>query len=85
MRNNKHVAVELPAALSIKECWSILETAEETRKHCIMLENCIYGENELASLNMTRHNLVGEIFHVEGKYIHDLSKILLSEDGYWNQ
>lgn len=85
MRNNKHVAVEVPAALSIKECWSIIETAEETRKHCIMLENCIYGENELASLNMTRHNLVGEIFHVEGKYIHDLSKKLLSEDGYWNQ
>ena len=34
MENNKHVAVEVPAALTVKECWNLVKTSEKTRKHC---------------------------------------------------
>ena len=40
MECNKHVAIEVPAAMSVEECWQLVDTAEKTRRHCIMLENC---------------------------------------------
>lgn len=72
MEKGKHVAVEIPAALSLEECWQLVETSERTKKHCVMLENCCYGFFELLTLNMTRQKYFGEIVHVEGAYIHDL-------------
>ena len=32
MENNRHVAVEVPAALTVKECWNLVKTSEKTRK-----------------------------------------------------
>ncbi len=75
MLHDKHVAVEVPAANTIEECWELVNTAEKTRKHCVMLENCCYAQFEMAVLNMAQHNVFGEIFHVEGAYIHDLRQI----------
>lgn len=74
MRNGKHAAVEVPAALTIDECWELVETSEKTRMHCMMLENCCYDFFELLTLNMARQGMFGEIIHAEGAYIHDLSK-----------
>jgi len=72
MEQGKHVAVEVPAALTIKDCWKLVDTAERTRRHCMMLENCCYDFFEMATLNMAQQGLLGEIVHVEGAYIHDL-------------
>lgn len=72
MENGKHVAVEVPAALTIKECWQLVNTAEKTRRHCIMLENCCYDYFEISTLNMVQKGLLGEIVHAEGAYIHNL-------------
>jgi predicted dehydrogenase len=85
MDHGKHVATEVPAALSIDECWQLVNTAERTRKHCMMLENCNYDFFEMTTLNMVRQGLLGEIVHAEGAYIHDLRESLFNEkDGYWN-
>ncbi len=75
MQHNKHVAVEVPAATSIKECWQLVDTSEKTKRHCIMLENCIYDIFELTTKNMADNNLFGELVHAEGAYIHDLKEI----------
>jgi predicted dehydrogenase len=72
MEAGKHAAVEVPAAITMDECWDMVNTAERTRKHCMMLENCCYGETELLMLNMCRLGLLGELVHGEGAYIHDL-------------
>ena len=53
MEQGKHVAVEVPAALTVDECWQLVNTAEKTRKHCMMLENCCYDFFELATLNLS--------------------------------
>jgi len=74
MKNGKHAATEVPAALTIDECWQLVETSEKTKKHCMMLENCCYDFFELLTLNMTRNGMFGEILHGEGAYIHDLTK-----------
>ena len=77
MEKGKHVAIEVPAATTIDECWQLVNTAEKTRRHCMMLENCVYDFFELTTLNMAQQGLFGEIIHTEGAYIHNL-------DPYWN-
>ncbi|MCK7531200.1 MAG: Gfo/Idh/MocA family oxidoreductase [Marinilabiliales bacterium] len=72
MEAGKHVAVEVPAAKTVDECWQLVETSERTRMHCMQLENCCYDFFELLTLNMARQGLFGEIVHGEGAYIHDL-------------
>lgn len=77
MEHGKHVAIEVPAATSIEECWQLVNTAEKTQKHCMMLENCVYDFFELTTLNMAQQGLFGEVIHTEGAYIHNL-------DPFWN-
>ena len=72
MEQGKHVAIEVPAAMTLEEIWALVNTAERTRKHCMQLENCVYDFFELTTLNMAQHGLFGEVLHVEGAYIHDL-------------
>jgi len=84
MEHDKHVAVEVPAALTIKECWQLVKTAEKTRKHCIQLENCMYDFFEITVLNMAQQGLLGEIVHTEGAYIHDLRELNFSSTYYWD-
>lgn len=79
MEQGKHVAFEVPAAVSIDECWQLVNTSEKTRKHCMMLENCCYDFFELATLNMAQQGVFGEVVHVEGAYIHDLRKLNFNE------
>ena len=75
MERGKHVAVEVPAALTVADCWALVDAAERTRRHCMMLENCCYDFFEMTTLNMAREGLFGEIVHVEGAYIHDLREL----------
>ena len=70
MENGKHAVVEVPAATTIDECWQLVETSENTRKHCMMLENCCYDFFEMLTLNMARQGFFGDIVHGEGAYIH---------------
>lgn len=81
MEHGKHVAIEVPAAMTLEEIWKLVDTAERTRKHCMQLENCIYDFFELTTLNMAQKGLFGEILHVEGAYIHNLEGIW---PYYWN-
>ena len=81
MEHGKHVAIEVPAATSIEECWALVNTSERTRKHCQMLENCCYDFFELSCLTMAQAGLFGEVYHVEGSYQHCLEPYW---DGYYN-
>ena len=67
-----YVGVEVSAANTIEECWDLVNTAEQTRRHCMMLENCCYDFFEMATLNMAQQGLFGDVMHAEGAYIHDL-------------
>ena len=44
MECGKYVLIELPAAMTLDECWELVETSERTHRHCMQLENCCYGE-----------------------------------------
>jgi len=75
MKNGKHAATEVPAAVTLDECWELVETSEYTRKYCVMLENCCYSERALLSLNLARAGLLGEIINGCCGYLHDLREV----------
>jgi len=81
MENGKHAATEVPAAVTLDECWQLVETAERTGRHCFMPENCCYDRTEMLILNMVRQGVLGELLHAECGYMHDLRSLLLGDDG----
>lgn len=83
MEHGKHVCIEVPAAVTLDECWQLVETSEKTKKHCMMLENCCYDFFELLTLNMARQGFFGEVVHGEGAYIHNLLGLNFDKNGYW--
>lgn len=85
MEHGKHAAIEVPAAMTVDECWHLVNTAEKTRRHCMMLENCCYDFFEMATLNMAQKGVFGEVVHAECAYIHDLRWLQFDTlNGYWD-
>lgn len=87
MKHGKHTAVEVPAATTIEDCWKLVDTSEQTRRHCTMLENCCYGFNETLILRLIQKGLFGELLYGEGAYVHDLRDELFSNagEGLWRR
>ncbi|MES2465090.1 MAG: Gfo/Idh/MocA family oxidoreductase [Armatimonadota bacterium] len=87
MESGKAVAVEVPAATTLEGCWQLVETSERTRQHCVLLENCCYGQSEMLVLNLVRAGVFGDLTHAECAYIHDLRSILLADhgEGLWRR
>jgi hypothetical protein len=87
MKAGKHVAVEVPAAYTLKELWQLVDTSEATRRHMMMMENCCYDYDELLILNMVRAGVFGDLVHGEAAYNHDLRAILFEtkDEGLWRR
>ena len=87
MQHGKHAAVEVPAAMSVDDCWALVESVEKHRRHCVMMENCNYGRMEMLAFHLVRQGLFGEILHAEGGYLHDLRDIKFSNrgEGLWRR
>ena len=80
MENGKHVAVEVPSAMNLEQCWTLIALSEQKRLHCFILENCCYDWFEMNALNMAQHGVFGEIIRAQGAYIHNLDPFW---DYYW--
>lgn len=85
MQQGKHVAVEVPAAVTLDECWQLVNTAEEMQLNCMMMENVCYGDEELWIMNMVENDVFGTLTYAEAAYIHNLRGSLFSKTGYYNQ
>lgn len=84
MKNGKHTAIAVPVAATIEECWDLVKTAEETRRHCMMLENCSYHTFEMTTLNMARKGFYGELVHGECAYNSSKMNNNFSKTMYWD-
>ena len=87
MNAGKHAATEVPMAVTVDECWELVDTAEKTQRHCLMMENCCYGRFEMMVLNMVRKGVLGELLHAEGGYLHDLRGVKFGTvgEGEWRR
>jgi hypothetical protein len=71
MEAGKHAATEVPAALTLDECWQLVDTSEKTGRHCMMLEQYCYFRKNMTILNMIRRGVFGELLHLEGRSQED--------------
>ena len=71
MKSAKYAAVEVPAALTVEECWDLVNTHEQTGVPCMMLENWSFRRDNLAVLRMIRAGLFGEIVHCHCAHSHN--------------
>ncbi|OAM88129.1 Gfo/Idh/MocA family oxidoreductase [Termitidicoccus mucosus] len=87
MERGRHAFVEVSAAVTVDECWELVDTSERTQRHCVILENCCYGQSELFVLNLVRQGVFGELKHAECAYIHELRDMLfnLDSEGNWRR
>jgi predicted dehydrogenase len=77
MKSGKYAATEVPAAITIAECWELVNTSEQTGMPCMLLENDCFGRGALMALNLVEQGVLGEVVHCEGGYDHDLRAGLL--------
>lgn len=82
MHAGMHAATEVPMAVTLDECWKLVETAEQTKRHCIMMENCCYDRPEMMIFHMQRQGVFGELLHAECGYLHDLRRLKLTDFYY---
>ena len=80
-----HAASEVPIAYTPEACVELVQVAEETQRHCIMLENCCYNREELWLLNMIQDGVFGTVTHAECAYLHDLRALMLDPTYYEDQ
>lgn len=87
MKNGKHAATEVPAALTVDECWELISWSEQSGKHCIMMENCNYDREEMMILKMVHEGVLGELLHARCGYLHDLRAVKhdLDGEGAWRR
>jgi predicted dehydrogenase len=87
MRAGKHCGTECPTGITLRDLWSLVDTSERTRRHCLQLENCNYGYNEMMVNRMVHDGVFGEIQSGAAAYIHDLRDLLFEDrdEGLWRR
>ena len=81
MKSGKHAVSEVPAAVTLDECWELVEAVEKTGQQFAMIENQCYSREGLMALNMIRRGLLGEPLFAEGGYMQDLRAVQFAPAG----
>ena len=87
MKHGKHCGSECPIGTTLEDLWALVDTSEQTRRHCLHVENCNYGETEMLVNRLVHEGVFGEILHAEAAYLHDLREILFEnrDEGLWRR
>jgi len=79
MKAGKYAATEVPAAITLEECWDLVNTSEQTGRSCMLLENDCFGRGALMALNLVEQGILGEIVYCQGGYDHDIRAGIIRE------
>ena len=79
MKAGKDVGTEVPAALTVSDCWDLVNTSEKTGRFCMIMENVCYRRDIMAVLNMVRKGVFGELLHCQGGYQHDIRNVKFND------
>jgi predicted dehydrogenase len=87
LKAGKHCGTECPAGITLKDLWALVDASEAAQRHCLQLENCNYGYNEMMVNRLVHDGVLGEIQHGAAAYIHDLRTILFEtrDEGLWRR
>lgn len=81
LKQGKAVLSEVAAAVTIEECWRLVETVERTRGFYMMAENCCYYRSNLAVQSMVAAGLFGDITYADCAYLHSLPGLGYTSSG----
>jgi predicted dehydrogenase len=87
LRAGKHCGSECPVGTTLKDLWALVDASEKAQRHCMQLENCNYGYNEMLVNRMVHDGIFGEVQHGAAAYLHDLRGILFEgrDEGLWRR
>ena len=87
LEHGKHCGSECPIGTTLDELWALVDASERSRRHCLHVENCNYGETEMLVNRLVHEGIFGEVLHAEAAYLHDLREILFEnkDEGLWRR
>lgn len=87
LAHGKHCGSECPIGTTLKDLWALVDASEKARRHCMQMENCNYGYNEMLVNRMVHAGVFGDVLHAEAAYLHDLRTILFEnrDEGLWRR
>ncbi|MFQ3669271.1 MAG: Gfo/Idh/MocA family oxidoreductase [Fimbriimonadaceae bacterium] len=77
----KHVLGEVTAAVSLEECWRLLDAVQSSGKAYMMAENYCYLPENILVRHLVRDGVFGKIYFAEGEYIHEVRALHHNPDG----
>lgn len=83
LKAGKHVLSEVPAAVSLEECWELVETVASTGRVYMMAENYCYIPSNVLVRELVRQGYFGDVYFGQGEYIHELKS--LNEKTPWRR
>lgn len=89
LQAGKHVLSEVTAAVSLEECWRLLDAVKASGKTYMMAENYCYFRDNVLIREMARKGLFGGLYFGEGEYVHEVRNLHHTPDGrptwryYW--
>ncbi|MFZ4508123.1 MAG: Gfo/Idh/MocA family protein [Fimbriimonas sp.] len=89
LQAGKHVLCEVTAAVTLDECWQLLDAVRASGKTYMLAENYCYFEENVLIREMARRGVFGPLYFGEGEYIHDVRFLHHHADGsptwryYW--
>ena len=77
----KHVLCAVPAAMTLEECATLLDTVKKTGLTYMMAETTVYRQNTISVKRMYREGKFGNIFSAAAEYNHPGLEVLFWENG----
>ncbi len=81
LRAGCHVAIEVKGALDADEYPDIIRQSRQSGKEVFPLENTLFMNDILAINNMVHAGVFGQLVFLQGGYRHDLTYILVDNEG----
>jgi len=81
LNRGKAVLSEVAAAVTLDECWQLVEAVERTKGFYMMAENCCYYRSNLAVATMVRAGIFGDITYADCAYLHSVPALGYTKQG----
>lgn len=81
LRAGKHAICAVPAAMSLEECQTLVDTVKETGLTYMMAETSYYQQATISAREFYRQGKFGKLFYCESEYHHAGLETLWFEEG----
>ena len=81
LRAGKHLICAVPAAMSLEECWQLIDTVKQTGLTYMMAETSYYQQHTISARKCFQEGQFGHLYYTESEYHHAGLESLWFENG----